>query len=226
MTSGWIRSARTWLGRPWNSRATQTYVTVVATIGLWVHTANARLASAALRTASTNLDRLGRDPVSVVIVSAFWIEPNGWRTVATLLIMSLVIFAPLEARIGTWRWVAVFAAGHIGSTLVVAAGLTIGIRAGRIDPAVSRTIDVGWSYGGMALVAALTFHLHQRYRWLYSGLVVAQRVALLRTPTFTEWGHLSSVAIGLGVGYLLTVRLPHTMPGLPAAISSQGQGRS
>ena len=43
-------------------------------------------------------------------------------------LIALLVFAPLEAWAGSWRWLVVFVAGHVGATLVVAAGLAIAIH--------------------------------------------------------------------------------------------------
>jgi rhomboid family protein len=62
-----------------------------------------------------------------------------------------------------------FAAGHVGATLIVAAGLWIGIKLGATGPARLRP---GRVIGYVVAVAALSH-------------------------TFTDFGHLTAVAIGL-----------------------------
>ena len=190
-----------WVGRPWNNRGTQTYATIIAANLLWLHGANDRLATAALRTASTNLNGLGHDPVSVLITSAFWLDLPGWRAAFTLCAGMLLVLGPVERRIGTGRWLVAFAAGHVGATLVVAVGLLIGIHTGHLSPEVSRSIDVGWSYGGVCMASVLTYLLPRRMRVAYGAMLVAFVVGgLIRHPTYTQWGHLTAATIGLLIG--------------------------
>lgn len=191
---------RRWSTLCWRQPATRTYAAILAANALWLRSATGRLEGAALRAASTNLDHLARTPVTVLVTSACWSEPGGWRSALTLIGFLVLIAAPVEAWLGTWRWVVAFAAGHVGATLLVAGGLWTGIREGWVSHAVAHSIDVGWSYGGITLAALLTFRLPRRWAGPYLALLTLTRLAALRAPTFTEWGHLAALAIGLGLG--------------------------
>ena len=99
-----------------------------------------------------------------------------------------------------------FAAGHIGATLIVAAGLWIGVQLGSVSPSVEHARDVGVSYGFLAVAATATYLLTPRLRIVYCGLLVAYVVLNAATSaTFTDFGHLLAVAIGLAC-YPLTRR--------------------
>ena len=192
--------AKVWIGRPWEQRATQTYLTVLAATSLWIRGAHDRLVTAALLTASTNLDRLAHQPINVLITSACWIEPNGVGSYVTVVLTAVLVLAPVEARLGTRRWLVAFACGHIGATLAVATGLSIGVRSAWIDVSVTHSIDVGWSYGAYCLAAIGTSLLPRGVRrWSVAVLVAARMLALIH-PDFTDVGHAISVLIGFAVG--------------------------
>jgi hypothetical protein len=197
-----------WARHPWEARATQTYAVLLAANALWLHEANGRVARAALRAASTNLVQLRHDPISALLTSAVWLDQHGWHSLIVLVAAFLLVLAPLERRIGTARWLVGFAAGHIGATLIVALGLLIGVHAGLVDASVSRSVDVGWSYGGMALAAVVSYLLPRRARLPYAGVLLAAQLPPLLHPTFTAWGHLTAVAIGLAAGPWLVRRRP------------------
>ena len=204
-----------WVGYPWQGRATQTYASILVANALWLYQTDRWIKDAALRSASTNLEQLSRDPLTSLLTSALWTDVDGWRSVLAPAAAVLLVFAPLERRIGTWRWILAFAAGHVGATLIVQGGLAVAGRAGLLDAAVSQSVDVGWSYGGMALLAVLTYLLPTRRRLPFATLVVAAQLLALRHPTFTDFGHLAAVIIGLALGPWLT-RPPHGMNEDPA----------
>lgn len=215
-----VEAVSGWIGRPWRQRATQTYALLVTASLLWLHEANDRVAHAALRTASTNLTQLRHDPISALLTSAVWVDFTSWGAIVRLAVVFVVVFAPLEARIGTARWVAGFAAGHVGATLIVATGLAIGVRTGLADPAVAHTIDVGWSYGGMCLIAMLAYLVPRRWRVPFVLLLVVTVLVPLREATFTDWGHVAAVGIGLVLGrWLVPARARDAASGAPVSSS-------
>src|ERR1700682_4592776 len=70
---------------------------------------------------STNLAHLSRDPVHVLLASAFWLSSP--RALPLWVALFVLLLARVEHRIGTRRTFAIFAIGHVAATLVVAAGL-------------------------------------------------------------------------------------------------------
>ena len=207
----------------WRQQATRTYAAVLGANALWLHSAPARLAHAALGAASTNLDHLSSDPISVLVTSACWVAPGGAGAVLGVVAFFVLVAAPLEARIGPRRWLVCFAAGHVGATLVVAAGLVLAVRADIEPTSIARHIDVGWSYGGFALAAALAFQLRSPWRWLVAGGLTVSRLVALVHPTFTDWGHLTALVIGfaLGVRWRVAPRGRRAAGCLPATDAQQ-----
>jgi hypothetical protein len=146
--------------------------------------------------ASTNLHQLARIPIRVLIASAFWTV--GWRELALWAALFLAILAPVERHLGWRRMTLTFAAGHVGGTLIVAAGLWVGVKLGTVGRADAVALDVGASYGFFAVAALAAYLLALRYRLTYVAVMVgyvAARAALFHT--FTDFGHLTAVAIGL-----------------------------
>ncbi len=69
-------------------------------------------------------------------------------------LICLLALAELIWRSG--RLALVFVTGHIGATLLVAAGLTAAVEFHWLPLSVSRASDVGVSYGAVAVLGALT----------------------------------------------------------------------
>jgi len=180
----------------WAAPATAAYLVVLAATTLVLSLSSERTSDRILGALSTNLHQLARVPVRVLLGSPFWVD--GWDDFALCAAVLVVVAAPVERRLGWRRTIAVFAAGHVGATLLVAAGLWIALRLGDLDPAVERARDVGASYGVLAVCAVATYLLAPRRRLPYAaalGGFVA--LAAVVSHTFTDFGHLSAVAIGL-----------------------------
>jgi membrane associated rhomboid family serine protease len=198
----WWGAARRWAGRPGQARVTVTYLSILVATTLVLRTGSTRLSNAILRSASTNLSNLGRAPITVLVTSACFVT-SQWELVQFALV-ALLLLGPLEQRIGGKRWLLGFAAGHVGATLVVAAGLSVARHAGRLDVAGSSTIDVGVSYGSMALFVVLA-HLWKGWARVVLAVVIAGYLllGLLDGSSFTAWGHVAAAAIGLALGPFL-----------------------
>ena len=111
-----------------------------------------------------------------------------------------LVLAPVERWLGTWRWLVVFVAGHVGATLATAAGLWLAIRWRLAPTSLSDVVDVGVSYGFAALAAVFTYRLPPPGRWYWAGglLAVAGAAAIIG-GTFTDFGHLAAVMIGFAM---------------------------
>ena len=154
-----------------------------------------RLADRLLLAQSTNLHQLARDPVRVLINSAFWLSGTGMLLIWIALLMLVV--APVERRIGSMRTGFIFWFGHVGATLLTAAGLWTALRLDAVEESVVNAKDVGPSYGFLAVAGALTYLLAPRLRLAYAGLLtVGVVVAVAFSHTFTDFGHLLSLALG------------------------------
>jgi thiosulfate reductase cytochrome b subunit len=107
------------------------------------------------------------------------------------------VLAPAERWLGTARWAIVFIAGHIGATLLTAAGLWTAIRLDAVNESVSRSADVGVSYGFLAVAAVLIYRLPRRLRLPYVAILGGYlAIALFTRGTFTDAGHLVALLIG------------------------------
>lgn len=102
------------------SPATFLYLFVV-TVTAWVlATSGPAIDEALLRQHSSNLAALAQSPMRGLIQSALWVEGIGMFLLAWAL---AALLAPVERWLGTPRWLAVFALGHVGTTPIVAASL-------------------------------------------------------------------------------------------------------
>jgi len=145
---------------------------------------------------STNLHQLGHAPVRVLVGSAFW--TSGWFELAQWFVLFFVVLAPVERRLGRRRTLVAFAAGHVGATLIVAAGLWLALRLGAVAPTVAFARDVGVSYGFFSIAGLACYLLARRVRPWYLVLLIGYlAVAAAVSHTFTDFGHLAAVAIGL-----------------------------
>ncbi|HSP39096.1 MAG TPA: rhomboid-like protein [Frankiaceae bacterium] len=192
--AAWLRSAP----------ATYGYLCILVVTSWSLRGVSPHTADELIRAQSTNLDNLADRPLQVLVASAFW--TSGSTLPWQLLIRFTLVMAPVERRLGTRRTVAVFAAGHVLATLLVGAGIDVGLRHHLLDLDLAHASDVGVSYGFYAVAGALTWLLVPR-RWCVvwvAGLLASITVATLNEVTFTDVGHFVSLAIGLGTWPLVT----------------------
>jgi hypothetical protein len=170
-------------------------IVLTATTGL-LSSASAQTDDRLLSALSTNLHQLARIPVRVLAGSAFW--TSGWSELALWAVLCAAVLAPVERRLGRRRTALAFAAGHVGATMVVAAGLWIAFRLGAVAPTIAVARDVGASYGFFAVAALAGYLLAQRRRSCYLSVLIGYAVAAAAlSHTFTDFGHLVAGAIGL-----------------------------
>jgi hypothetical protein len=132
----------------------------------------------------------------VLVASAFWVS-SAWEFVPWAVLLLLVV-ARFESNVGAARTVGIFAAGHVGATLLTAAGIWIAVRADLVEKGIARARDVGPSYGVVAVCAAGVYLLPGKARaGAAVALVVALAVVAGVDPRFTDFGHLLAVLIGL-----------------------------
>ncbi len=192
----WRRAAPR--ARAYVRSAPGTYVYLfVLLITTWVlQTSSSGIAQQLLLERSTNLHQLARDPVRVLFASAFWVESVGellvWAVLFTLVV------APVERRLGTGRAATVFVAGHVGATLLTAAGLWAALRVDAVESSVVNARDVGASYGFVAVAAVLALLLGSRRGLALTAVLAAfVGVSFAIGPSFTDFGHVIALAIGL-----------------------------
>jgi len=152
--------------------------------------------NALLRTQSTNLHNLRMHPVDVLFRSAFW---SGSTAYLPFLLLLAVVLAPAEEWLGTVRLILIFLLGHVGATLVTAVALAHGQFASSGGTSLARTIDVGVSYGAFCVAGVLAYRLPMPWRVPYAAALVAifATFAFVSGGTFTDFGHFTSVLIGL-----------------------------
>jgi hypothetical protein len=210
-----LAAAREWPGGPWLSRqwrriepfagcyirrspATFAYAGILL-VTTWVVAGLGRQQSGALlRSQSTNLDNLRTHPVDVLFRSAFW---SGQNTILPVVALLALVLAPAEVWLGTARMIGVFAAGHVGATLVTAVAISHGYFSSAGDQGITRAVDVGVSYGTLCVAAVLTHRLPPGWRLPSAAalLLVCGLFAFAAGTTFTDFGHFVAVVIGLVV---------------------------
>jgi Rhomboid-like protein len=151
--------------------------------------------------ASTNLHNLAHGRVATLLDSAF-VTDSGPMYFWLPCLVCLLALAELIWRSG--RLAIVFITGHIGATLLVAAGLTAAIEFHWLPLSVSRASDVGVSYGAVAVLGALTSAIPRRWRpsWIGFWIPVGLTAAVLGDD-FTDVGH----TVALILGMLVSTRL-------------------
>ena len=184
---------------------THVLLLILAVTTLVLRSVDAPTATRILRHQSTNLFQMSRDAPRVLVLSAFLLDSG--RLVSQALTFTLVL-APVERWVGTYRWLATFAAGHIGATLATTVGIWLQVREGA-GASLLYPVDVGVSYGVAAVAGVLVYRLP---RLLAVGWAAFMTVdigrAVVGTGTFTDWGHLVAfgirrrVLVALGAGLL------------------------
>lgn len=181
------------------SPATFIYLFVLAVTSWVLRTSSERTSHALLATHSTNLHNLQVDPVGVLVASAFYLSSSS---LLRWVLPFVLVMAPVERWLGTLRAVVVFATGHVLATVVVAYVLDRGLIHFTDSDTTRFTIDVGVSYGYYCIAAMFTYRL--RGRWWWSWIWGAGIVALVVVPfavdrSFTSFGHLVTVGVGLAL---------------------------
>jgi hypothetical protein len=199
-TPRWYRLYRAGAGYLAAAPGTHILLLILAVTTLVLRGVDAPTATRILRHQSTNLFQMSRDAPRVLVLSAFLLD-NGRLVIEA--IQFTVVLAPVERWVGTYRWLATFAAGHIGATLATTVGIWLQVREGA-GTSLIYPIDVGASYGVAAAAGVLAYRLPRRWAlaWL-AGMAVYLGLPLLARGTFTDWGHLVAFVIGLAMGPLV-----------------------
>jgi hypothetical protein len=150
-----------------------------------------------VRRASTNLHNLALGHLGTLLDSAFVVDAGPiyiWLPgLVCLLAVCEIIFC-------STRLILAFAVGHIGATLLVAAGLTVALKEELLSTSITRATDVGMSYGAIGVLGGLTTAIPRRWRpaWIGWWLGVAAASALV-AQDFTDIGHSVALVLGMAV---------------------------
>jgi hypothetical protein len=181
-------------------RITAAYAVVVTCVTMALVALGPQVQDRVIRHASTNLHNLSHGHIGTLLDSAFVIDAGP----IYLWLPGLVcLLALAELLWRSARLVVAFTVGHVGATLLVAAGLTAAVELGWLPESVSRATDVGMSYGAAAVLGALTAAIPRRWRPTWIGWWLAVGAAVVAVGRdFTDVGH----AVALGLGMLVSTR--------------------
>ncbi|MDG4668741.1 rhomboid-like protein [Mycobacterium sp. 236(2023)] len=176
-------------------RVTLCYAILVAAVtAVMMHLAPGAQA-ALIRHSSTNLHNLGHGRFGTLVGSAFVVDAGP----IYLWLPGLVcLLAVAELAWGGYRLLIAAVTGHVGASLIVAAGLAAAVKLGWTARSVAHEPDVGMSYVAMSALGALTGALPVRWRFAWAGwwFGVAMVVAA-EGPDFTDVGHILALTLGL-----------------------------
>ena len=182
-------------------RVTAAYATIVTCVSTVLLTLGPHVQDRVIRHASTNLHNLSHGHLGTLFVSAFVVDA-GPIYIWLPGLVCLLAAAELTWRSG--RLVVAFVVGHVGATLLVAAGLIAAVKWGWLSGAtVARATDVGMSYGAAAVLGTLTAAIPGRWRpaWVGGWLAMALAVVVVGRD-FTDAGH----AVAFVLGMLISMR--------------------
>ena len=176
-------------------KASVCFVLVSAAVATWLESLPSPVREEQVLAASTNLANLAHGQVLTLVASAFVRDGDA----GMLPLVALGAFlASVEVLWSSRRLVAVFAAGHVLATLVVAAGLALGEGLRWLPSSWTSASDVGVSYGVVAVAGALTAEWPRLVRPAWAlGWATVLTVALVQGRTFTDAGHLCALLIGI-----------------------------
>ncbi len=185
-------------------RVTVAYAVVLATIATTLWALGPQVHQTVVSRLSTNLHNLAQGHLGTLVGSAFVTEGAD----IYVCLPGLVCLLALGELV--WRGrrlVATFALGHVGATLIVAAGLAVAIGVGWLPVSATRASDVGISYGAVAVLGAFTAVIPPRWRPSWIGWWLTIAVVSASAADFTAVGH----ALALILGLVLSLRLSSVM---------------
>lgn len=191
VTAVWAR-----LGRV---RVTLFYALALAVVAQALVVSGPRVQSEVIAAVSTNLHNLGRGRLETLVGSVFVNEAGPLYVWLPGLVAILALGELL------WRsrpMVVAFAVGHLGATLIVAAGLAGALAAGLLSRSIADAADVGMSYGAVGVLGTFTAAIPSRWRaaWVGWWLAVAGASIVLSGGYFTNVGHGIALILGMAVG--------------------------
>ena len=181
-------------------RVTMIYAAALAVVTVALLVLGPDAQALVIHHASTNLHNLSRGHLATLLASAFVVDAGPIYIWLPGLVCLLALF---ELMYHSVRLIVAFAVGHIGATLLVAAGLTAAVESGCCPKSVARAEDVGMSYGAVGVLGALSAAIPRRHRAAWVGWWIGVAAAgVLVERDFTAAGH----AIALVLGMLVSTR--------------------
>lgn len=180
--------------------ATAVYAVILLTVSVTLNALGPHARDVAVRQMSTNVHNLAHGHLATLVGSAF-VSDGGDLYVWLPGLVCLLALGEL-----LWRsrgLVMTFAVGHIGATLIVAAGLAAALNAGWLPFAVARASDVGISYGAVCVLGALTAAIPGRWRAVWAGWWLGIALAAAVGADFTAVGHIVALLLGIGLSFRL-----------------------
>ncbi|MDI2125901.1 rhomboid-like protein [Yinghuangia seranimata] len=216
----------------WAASAPGTYIwllTVYVTTYVYLHLPSDDQ-TPFLKRRSTNIHHLNTDPLHVLASSAVWAEGSH---LIKFTVMFTVIFAVAERWMGTWRWLGVAALGHVGASYLSQSLVLLGIKTGELPERMRNAVDVGPSYGLMAVAGVLFYKFAGPTRWVYLAALGAYvGFPVYRDRDFTSAGHVTAALIGLACYELVKgrpkwdLRTSRPVTRLAARLRTRGRAES
>jgi hypothetical protein len=210
-TKRWAALATRALSRAASVRITAAYAVVLAAVSLMLTALGPHARELAVSRMSTNLHNLSHGRLTTLIGSAF-VDDGGEICFCLPWLVCLLALGEL-----IWRGkglVIAFAVGHIGATLIVAAGLVVAVKAGWLPLSIAHASDVGVSYGAVCVLGALTASIPLRRRPAWVGWWLGIALVAASGGDFSAVGHVLALLLGIGLSY----RLPSTADWTPIRI--------
>ncbi|WP_156763831.1 rhomboid-like protein [Mycobacterium sp. 852002-50816_SCH5313054-b] len=198
-------------------RITAAYAALLAAISVMLNALGPQAREVAVSRMSTNLHNLAHGRLSTLVGSAF-VDDGGNICLWLPWLVCLLALGEL-----IWRGkglVVAFAVGHIGATLLVAAGLIVALKVGWLPFSVARASDVGVSYGAVCVLGALTASIPARWRHVWVGWWLGIALMAASGADFTAVGHVLALLLGIGLSY----RLPSAVHWTPVRLVLLGGG--
>jgi hypothetical protein len=199
-TDRWATVAARTLSGAASVRVTAAYAVVLVAVSLCLTALGQHAREVVVSRMSTNLHNLSHGRLSTLVGSAF-VDDGGDIYVWLPGLVCLLALGEL-----IWRsrgLVIAFAVGHIGATLIVAAGLVVALEAGWLPSSIAHATDVGMSYGAVCVLGALTASIPLRWRMTWVGWWFGIALAVAVGADFTAVGHVVALLLGIGLSFRL-----------------------
>ncbi|MFJ3797293.1 rhomboid-like protein [Streptomyces sp. NPDC090088] len=186
------------LPSPTGTPATFAYTVILALTSLFASYASPGLLHSVYQDSSTDVAHLLRTPAFVLLASALWIAGGLLSPYALAFVL---VLTALERRIGGARAILVFLTGHVLATLATEVPVGLAVLVGHLPGTSLHRLDYGISFGVAASIGALSGLLAPWLRWPLLALVgysLLTDLVAFEDP-MTNWGHLISLGIGMGL---------------------------